>query len=159
MNNPFKRDIKKKPSTTFKDPLPSQKAVKIEPIRKKIKPGIGHNYSLFEHVTHLTIIDWTNTDGFKDLQLLPSDFEYPLLENNMGEGKPLGPLLHFTGLLPFIMKIYQKLPDCPLWNKYREYPQASWPHAISCSNNCQNQFSQQGREDICSQSYMLQTLT
>ncbi len=25
----------------------------------------------------------------------------------MGEGKPLGPLLHFTGLLPFIMKNYQ----------------------------------------------------
>jgi hypothetical protein len=64
------------------------------------------------------MIDWTNTDGFKDLPLLPSDFEYPLLENNMGEGKPLGLLLHFTGLLLFIMKNYQKFPDCPLRNKY-----------------------------------------
>jgi hypothetical protein len=64
-------------------------------------------------VTHLTIIDWTNTRGFEDLPLLPSNFEYPLLENNMGEGKPLGPLLHFTGLLSFIMKNYQKFPDCP----------------------------------------------
>jgi hypothetical protein len=42
------------PSTTF--PLPSQKTVKIEPIRKKIKPGIDHNYSLLQHVTHLTMI-------------------------------------------------------------------------------------------------------
>jgi hypothetical protein len=57
------------PSATFQDPLPSQKTVKIEPIRKKIKPGIDHDYSLLWHVTHLTIIDWTNTDGFKDLPL------------------------------------------------------------------------------------------
>jgi hypothetical protein len=68
----------------------------------------------------------------------------------MGEGKPLGPLLHFSGLLPFIMKNYQKFPDCPLRNKYREYPQALWPHAFSYSNKCENQFSQQGREDKCS---------
>jgi hypothetical protein len=52
------------------------------------------------------MIDWKNTDGFEDLPVLQSDFEYPLLENNMGEGKPLGPLFHFTGLLPFIMKNY-----------------------------------------------------
>jgi hypothetical protein len=50
------------------------------------------------------MIDWKNNDGFKDLPLLPSDLKCPLLENNMGEGKPLGPLLHFTGLLPFIKK-------------------------------------------------------
>ncbi len=122
------------PSTTFQERLPSQKTVKIEPIRKKLKPGIDHNYSLLWHVTHLTMIDWTNTDGFKDLPLLPSNFEYPLLGNNMGERKPLGPLLHFTGLLPFIMKNYQNFPDCLLQNKYRVYPQASWPHAFSCSN-------------------------
>jgi hypothetical protein len=54
------------------------------------------------------MIDWTNTDGFKDLPLLPSNFEYSLLVHNLGEGKPLGPLLHFTGLLPFIMKSYKK---------------------------------------------------
>jgi hypothetical protein len=117
---------------------------------KGLKPGIDHNYSLLWNVTHLTMIDWTNTDGFKDLPLLPSNFEYPLLENNMGEGKSLGLLLHFTDLLPFIMKFYPKFPDCPLRNKYREYPQASWPHAFSCSNKCQNQFSHQGREDKCS---------
>jgi hypothetical protein len=73
-------------------------------------------------VTHLTLIDWTNNDGFKYLQLLPSNVEYPLLENNMGEEKPLGLLHLFTGLLPFIMKNNQNFPDCPLQNKYRENP-------------------------------------
>ncbi len=96
------------------------------------------------------MIDWTDTDGFKDLPYLPLDFEYPLLENNLGKGNQLGLLLHFTGLLPFIMKNYHKFPDCPLRDKYREYPQASWPHAFSCSNKFWNQFSQQGREDKCS---------
>jgi hypothetical protein len=124
------------PIITFQEHLPSQKTVKIEPIRKKLKPGIDHNYSLLWHVIHLTIIDWTNTDGLKDLPLLSSDFEYPLLENNIGEGKPLGLLLHITSLLPFIMKNNQKCPDCPLRNKYREHPQALWPHAFSCSNKC-----------------------
>jgi hypothetical protein len=94
--------------------------------------------------------DWKNTDDCKELPLLPSNFEYPLLENNMAQEKPLGPLLHFTGLPPFIMKNYSKFPDCPLRNKYREYPQASWPHAFACPNKCRNKFSQQGREDICS---------
>jgi hypothetical protein len=32
------------PSTAFKDPLPSQKTVSIEPITMKIKPGIDHNF-------------------------------------------------------------------------------------------------------------------
>jgi hypothetical protein len=95
------------------------------------------------------MIDWTNTDGFKDLPLLPLNLECPLLENNMGEGKPLGPLLHFTDLIPFIMKHYQNFPDYLLQKKNREYPQRSWPHAFSCSNKCQNQLSQQGREDEC----------
>jgi hypothetical protein len=63
------------PKITFQDCVLSQKTVKIEPIRKKLKPGIDHNYSLLLHVTHLTMIDWTNTDGFKDLPLLPSNFE------------------------------------------------------------------------------------
>jgi hypothetical protein len=66
-------------------------------MEQKIKPVIDHNYSLLWHVTHLKMIDWMNTDGFKDLPLLPSTFEYPLLENNMGEGKPLSLLLHITG--------------------------------------------------------------
>ncbi len=48
------------------------------------------------------------------------------------------------------MKNYQKLPDYLLRDKYREYPQAWWPHALSCSNKCQNQFNQRGREDKCS---------
>ncbi len=138
------------PKITFQDCLPSQQTVKTEPNRMKLKPGIDHNYSLFQHLTHLTMTNWTNTDGLKDLPIIPSDFEYPPLENNMGEGEPLGPLLHSTGLLPIVLKIYPKFPDCPLRNKYREYPQASWPHAFSCSNKCQNQFSQQVREDKCS---------
>jgi hypothetical protein len=105
------------PKITFQDCAPSQKTVKIEPIKKKLNPGIDHNYSLLQHVTHLTMIDWTNTDGFKDLPLVPSDLKCPLLENNMGEGKPLGLLLHFTDLLLFIIKNHQKFPDCPLQNK------------------------------------------
>jgi hypothetical protein len=133
------------PKITFQDCLPSQKTVRIEPIRKKSKSGIDHNYSLLRHVTHLTMIDWTKTDGFKDLPLLPSNFEYPLLENNMGEEKPLGPLLHFTGLLPFIMKNYHFFSDCLLKNKYREYPQALWLHAFSCSNKCPNSIQPTGK--------------
>jgi hypothetical protein len=82
------------------------------------------------------MIDWTNTDRIEDLPLLSSDLKCQLLVSNMGEGKSLGPLLHFTGLLSLIMKNYQKFPDCQLQNKYRENPQASWPHAFSCSNKC-----------------------
>jgi hypothetical protein len=119
------------PSITFQECLSLQQTVKIEPITKKLKPGIDHNYFFLWHVTRLTMIDWTKTDGFKDLALLPSNLECPLPENNMGEGKPLGWLLHFTGLLPFVMIFFQNFTDCPLQKKYREYPQASWPHAFS----------------------------
>jgi hypothetical protein len=55
------------PITTFEDPLPSQKTVETKHITMKIKPGIDQNYFFFWHVTHLTMIDWTNTDGFKNL--------------------------------------------------------------------------------------------
>ncbi len=50
------------PNITFQEHLPSQKKVKIEPITKKLKPGIDKNYFLLRYVTHLTMIDWTNTD-------------------------------------------------------------------------------------------------
>jgi hypothetical protein len=40
--------------------------------------------------------------------------------------------------------------DCPLQQKYREYPPASWSHAFSCANKCQNNYSKAGREDKCS---------
>jgi hypothetical protein len=34
------------PKKPFQERLPSQETVKIEPIRKKLNPGIDHNYSL-----------------------------------------------------------------------------------------------------------------
>jgi hypothetical protein len=40
--------------------------------------------------------------------------------------------------------------NCPLQQKYGEYPPASWPHAFSCANKCQNKYSKEGREDKCS---------
>jgi hypothetical protein len=40
--------------------------------------------------------------------------------------------------------------DCCLQQKYREYPPASWPHAFSCANQCQNKYSMEGRKDKCS---------
>jgi hypothetical protein len=40
--------------------------------------------------------------------------------------------------------------NCCLQRKYREYPPASWPHAFSCANQCQNKYSKEGREDKCS---------
>jgi hypothetical protein len=58
-------------------------------------------------------------------------------------------LLYFSGLLPYIMNSRTQ-NDCPLQRKYRKYPPASWPHAFSCANKCQNKYSEEGREDKCS---------
>jgi hypothetical protein len=44
----------------------------------------------------------------------------------------------------------QTQQDCPLQKKYREYPPVSWPHAFSCANKCQNEYSKEGRDDKCS---------
>jgi hypothetical protein len=81
--------------------------------------------------------------------LLPSDKIFQAPENLIGPEKPLGPLLHFLGFLPYIMKSKTQ-SECPLQQKYREYPPASWPHAFSCANKCRNKYSIAGREDKCS---------
>ncbi len=82
---------------------------------------------------------------------------FQVLENYIGHGKPCGPLLHFSGLLSYIMNSKTQ-HSCPLQQKYREYPPASCPHAFSCANQCQNNYSKEGREDDALQSYTLQNL-
>jgi hypothetical protein len=105
------------------------------------------------------MIDWTNTDGFKDLSLLPSDLECPLLEKNMSEGKPLGPLLHFTGLLPFIMKNYKKITDYPLQKNTENSPKhRGRMHSHVPINVKTNSANREGKINV-PQSYTLQTLT
>jgi hypothetical protein len=54
---------------------------------------------------------------------------------------------HFKSLLLHDSKTQK---DSSLQQKYREYPLASWPHAFSCANKCQNKYSKEGREDKCS---------
>jgi hypothetical protein len=120
-----------------------------EPIKKKLKPGIDHDNLLLWNVQFLTKVDWSITDGFDHVPLLPSNKIFQALENAIGPEKPLGPLLHFLGLLPYIMN-FKTQNKCPLQQKYREYPPASWPHAFSCANKCQNKYSIAGREDKCS---------
>ncbi len=83
------------------------------------------------------------------MPLLPSDNYFQALDSTIGHGKPLGPLLHFLGLLPYIMNSKTQ-SNCHLQQKYREYPPASWPHAFSCANRCQNKYIKEGREDKCS---------
>jgi hypothetical protein len=105
------------------------------------------------------MIDLTNNDSFKDLPFLPSNLECPLLENNMGEGKPLGLLLHFTGLLPFIMKNF-KISQIVHWGKNTENAPKHCGHMHShVSINVEpNLANREGKINI-PQSYMLQTLT
>ncbi len=82
------------------------------------------------------------------MPLLPSNNIFQVIENLIGHGKPLGLLLHFAGLLSYIMNSKTQ-NNCTLQGKYREYPPASWPHAFSCANQCQNKYSKEGREDKC----------
>jgi hypothetical protein len=126
-----------------------QSALNHEPIKKELKPGIDHYYLLLWFVGFLTKVDWSITDGFADVPLLPSKNNFQALENPIGHGKPLDPLLHFSGLLPYIMNSKTQ-NDCPFQQQYREYPSASWPHAFSCANKCPNKYSKEGREDKCS---------
>jgi hypothetical protein len=105
-------------------------------ISKKIKPGINNDYHLLQHVKYITMIDWQNTNGLSNLPLVPDGLDYDILRDNIGEGKILGPLFHYLGLLPYIMKNSHKYPACALRNKYKEYLPASWPHAFSCAYEC-----------------------
>jgi hypothetical protein len=61
------------PTTIISTPLPSQSTLNHQPIKKKLKPGIGHDYLLLRFVGFFTKIDWSITDGFEDMPLLPSD--------------------------------------------------------------------------------------
>ena len=54
--------------------LPSQRTIEHKNIQKKIKPGSKNDRLLLESVKYVTMIDWTNAEEFKDLQLLPEDF-------------------------------------------------------------------------------------
>jgi hypothetical protein len=113
------------PSTTIiSTSLPSQLTLNHQTIMKKLKPGIDHDYLVLWFVGFLTKVDWSITNGFKDVPLLPSDDNFQALENAIGHGKPLGPLLHFVGLLPYIMNSKTQKDFC-LQQKYREYHPAS----------------------------------
>jgi hypothetical protein len=104
------------------------------------------------------MIDYSNTDGFKDLPSLPSGLECPLLENNMGEGSPLCPWLHFAGLLPFIMKTI-KISQIVCCRKNTENIPKHRGHMYShvLINVKTNSASREGKINVL-QSYMLQTL-
>ncbi len=94
-------------------PLPSQWTLLHQPIKKKLKPGIDHDYLLLQFVHFLTKVDWSITDGFDHVPLLPSNNIFQVLEDLIGHKKPLGLLLHFSGLLPYIMN--SRTPNnCPL---------------------------------------------
>jgi hypothetical protein len=110
---------------------------------------MDHDYLLLWFVGFLTKFDWSITGGFNDVPLLPSDSNFQALEDTISHRKPLDPLLHFLGLLPYIMNSKTQ-KDCCLRQKYGEYPPASWPHAFSCANQCRNKYSKEGREDKCS---------
>jgi hypothetical protein len=129
--------------------LPSQSTLCHEPIKKKYKPGIDHDCLLPWCVHFLTKVDWSTSDGFDYVPLLPSDKIFQALENTIGHGKQLSLLLHFSGLLPYIMNSKTQ-NDCPLQQKYREHPPACWQHAFSCAYKCRNKYSKEGREDKCS---------
>jgi hypothetical protein len=79
---------------------------------------MDHDYLLLWFVSFSTKIDWSITDGFDDVPLLPSDNYFQALENVIGHGKPLGLLLHFLDLLPYIMNSKTQ-NNCPLQQKYR----------------------------------------
>jgi hypothetical protein len=133
----------------IKTSLLSKWTINHEPIKKKLKPGIDHDNLLIRCVSYVTKVDWSITKEFKNVPLLPSGPYFQALENLIRNKKALGPLLHFSGILPYIMNS-QTQQDCPLQKKYREYPPASWPHAFFCANKCQNKYSKEGREDECS---------
>ncbi len=111
--------------------LPSQLTLHHEPLKKKLKPGIDHDYLLLWCVHYLTKVDWSLTDGFDHVPLFPSNNNFQALEDLISHRKVCGPLLHFLGLLPYVSKSRTQ-KNCPLQQKYREYPPASWPHALMC---------------------------
>jgi hypothetical protein len=103
------KNIEKFPTTqTIPSPLPSQLKVNHEPIKKKLKPGIDHDYLLLWFVSSLTKVYWSITEGFENVSLLPSNPNFQSLESAVGNRKSLGPLFHFSGFLSYLMKIKTK---------------------------------------------------
>ena len=145
-------DIEAFQQTIIKDiTLPSQRMIQHESIKKKLKPGIDHDSFLLQHVMSITKVDWQNATNFENLPSVPDDLaQCEVLRDNIGQGKVLGPLFHYSGFLPYIMKNFDMFPDCNLRKKYKEYPVASWPHAFSCAHGCQNIYSKEGRDKKCS---------
>jgi hypothetical protein len=111
--------------------LPSQRTIQNKNIKKKLKPGINNNYLLLWHVKYITMIDWKNANGFSNLPLVTNDLDYDIPKDNIGEWKLLGPLFHYAGLLPYIMKNSHKYPTCALRDKYKQYPPAHPGHMHS----------------------------
>ncbi len=66
-------DIFPKQDEIISTSLPSQSTLHHKPIKKKLKPGIDHDYLLLWNVQFLTKVDWSVTDGFDHVPLLPSD--------------------------------------------------------------------------------------
>ncbi len=97
----------------IKTPFPSQWAINHQPIKKKVNSGIDHDYLLLWCVNYVTKVDWSITEGFENVLLLPSSPYFQALENIIRNKKALGLLLYFSGLLPYIMNS-QTQQDCPL---------------------------------------------
>jgi hypothetical protein len=74
-------------------------------------------------------------------------------------GKPLGPLLHFTVMLPFIMKNFRNFTDCPLRKNTENTPKHhGHMHSHVPINVETNSANREGKINV-PQSYTLQTLT
>jgi hypothetical protein len=100
-----------------------------------LKPDIDNDYLLLQHVKFITKIDWKNGDSFRKLPLVPEDLaSYDALKDNIGQGKMLGPLFHYSGFLQYIMNSSHHYSGCVLRKKYKDYPPASWPYAFACAN-------------------------
>jgi hypothetical protein len=96
-----------------------------------LKPGIDNDYLLLQHVKFITKIDWKKADGFRKLPLVSEDLaSYDVLKDNIGQGKMLGLLFHYSGFLRYITNNSHHCSGCALQKKYKEYPPASWPYAF-----------------------------
>ena len=93
-------------------PLPSQRTIQHKNIKTKFKPGINNDYLFLQNVKYIKMIDWKITDGFSNLPLVTNDLDLDIPKDNIGEGKLLGLLFHYSGLLTYIMKKSHKYPTC-----------------------------------------------
>jgi hypothetical protein len=68
------------------------------------------------------MIDWTNTDGFKDLPLLPSNLKCQLPENNMGERETVGSVASLYRSASFYHKKLSKIPRLSIAEQIQRIP-------------------------------------